>query len=148
MAKKRIVATKLMKVEVTATGSGTPARRMAYIVIGPAPEVERRDVPSPRAHPAGQEHADQRRTGMHVSRHHPEPQTSTQPVHRRQSQPHEHPYPVNAADASQEGLKVVSINQRDPKAYEGGQKGKFEAAEEKLGREQTGHEGPKVGRQG
>ena len=29
----------VMSVEVTATGSGTPARRMAYIVIGPAPEL-------------------------------------------------------------------------------------------------------------
>ena len=28
-----------MKVDVTATGSGTPNRRMVYIVIGPAPEL-------------------------------------------------------------------------------------------------------------
>ena len=39
MAKKRMVATKLMKVEVTATGSGTPYRRIVYIVVGPAPEL-------------------------------------------------------------------------------------------------------------
>jgi hypothetical protein len=34
-----MVATKLMKVEVTATGSDTPYRRMVYMVIGPAPEL-------------------------------------------------------------------------------------------------------------
>ena len=28
-----------MKVEVTATGSGIPYRRMVYMVIGPAPEL-------------------------------------------------------------------------------------------------------------
>ena len=39
MAKKRMVATKLMKVDVTATGSGTPYRRMVYIVMGPRPEL-------------------------------------------------------------------------------------------------------------
>jgi hypothetical protein len=39
MAKNRMVATKLMKVEVTATGRGTPYRRMVYMVIGPAPEL-------------------------------------------------------------------------------------------------------------
>jgi hypothetical protein len=33
-----MVATKLMKVEVTATGSGTPYRLIVYIVVGPAPE--------------------------------------------------------------------------------------------------------------
>jgi hypothetical protein len=39
MAKKRMVPTKLMKVEVTATGSGTPKRRIVYIVIGADPEL-------------------------------------------------------------------------------------------------------------
>ena len=37
MAKKTTVATKVMKVDVTASGSRTPPRLMVHIIIGPAP---------------------------------------------------------------------------------------------------------------
>src|SRR5512143_3769463 len=36
-AKKMTVATKVMNVDVTASGSATPARRIVHIIIGPAP---------------------------------------------------------------------------------------------------------------
>jgi hypothetical protein len=55
---------------------------------------------------------------MDVSRHDPEPKPSTQPVERSQSQPDEQPRPMDATDAPQESLKVISIDQGDPKAYE------------------------------
>src|SRR5512132_230254 len=38
IAKNATVAMKVMRVEVAATGSGTPYRRMVYIIIGPAPD--------------------------------------------------------------------------------------------------------------
>ncbi len=98
MAKKRMVATKLMKVEVTATGSGTPYRLSVYIVVGPGSGVERGDVTGPRSHASRQDRSLERRVGIDVAGNNPEPKASADPVERGEGQPGEHPDPLDPAD--------------------------------------------------
>ena len=53
--------------------------------------------------------------------------------------PDQQPDPVEPAEPGQERLEVVAVEQGDPEAHQGGEDRELEAAEEKLGGEETGH---------
>src|SRR6266566_4554452 len=74
IAKKPTVAMNVTKIELSATGTGTPARFMTHVDIG----------------------AD------------PEPKPSSDPVHGRQNESHEHPAPVQAQEGSQKNVDAIA----------------------------------------
>ena len=106
---------------------------------GPGAGIERGDVARPGSHASRQDQPLERRPGVHMAGHYPEPESSPDPVHRGQSQARQDPDPVQPAQSGQECGKIVAVEESGSKAQEGGDCEDLEATQQQLGRQETGH---------
>ncbi len=75
--------------------------------------IERREIGGPGPHAARENHPRDRWIGMDMTHQNPIPQPAAEPVHRRETHPHQDPDPVDAPERLNERGEVVAI-QQDP----------------------------------